>query len=54
MSNGTKWATLAQKQGYLTDEQTEAAAADMSSDYYDRTKAAFNEMFGVGSLIAAE
>lgn len=49
LSNGTKWAKLAESQGYLTDEEANAAVTDMSQEYYDRARIAFDRMLGAGS-----
>ncbi len=48
LSNGTRWAELAQKQKFLTDRQVEEAVADMSSEYYGRAQEAYDGMFGTG------
>lgn len=48
LSNGTRWAGLAQKQNFLTDRQVEEAVADMASEYYGRAQKAYDGMFGIG------
>lgn len=43
LSNGTKWAKKAKEQGYLTDEEAQEAAMEMSEDSYDRAKEIYNK-----------
>lgn len=49
LDNGSNWAAIAKKQGYLTDQQALQAAREMTSTYYERAKKVYDKKFGVGS-----
>lgn len=49
LSNGDKWAKLANEQGYLTDSQVEEALIDMSGRYWESAGKVYDSKYGKGA-----
>lgn len=47
---GSKWAVIAEKQGYLTDEQAEQAARDAVEEHYNIASTNVNAKYGKGTF----